>query len=918
MMFYKKISRLIINLLSAFFLASLTAPGSFAQTDSGSSKIDPRLIEIVEEVNQRATSTQPDAIQNYRKRTPEDEYAYGRIQAATQIREAAYSKDTQKIRQAIKDFENIDQSHAEPLMGKIVDLYRRHADLIDSNVSQEEQQDDINKFIVSGSWLERYFATQLSKQLFAAADERQLALQKAQNAFQLIPDNESQRPYVQFAKADTASTLAQLHNIQGNVDFAITNSLEYLKLTKGRNDPDEAIDIINNLIFSHAVNRNHEALLYLGEQILEIEKLSSSTVPGLSEFRVAQAANMAGNFARGLEYSRLAEKKSQHPQISQQALINKAVAFAGLGQTNEAFLVSIEAGLDLDSKKLLTLETRRDVIYLGFLLALGSDETLARNLYNRQLDVMAQKFLTNSSRDTTAMLAQLENSRERQLERDAASAREAELQAMTIDRQRKLNRTLTLLVIILGSVTLASFLFMKARERLMRKLEIKTVEAASAEKLKTEFLGMISHELRTPLNGIIGISDFLANYHEDPDIRTKTGIVLRSGNELLAVVESLTDMARLDAGQLALMPHDANLSNSLAAVPEPWREKAQEKGLAFTHFIDPKITEHHLDEDRLIQCLHILLANAVSFTDSGRVHLHITAQGTHDGGVTGLTAIVADTGQGMSELVQSRLFKPFMQADTSRKRSHMGTGLSLAIAYALVEMMGGRLSVNSRDGRGSEFKLDIPLAPLEQKTLHAEPPLTGNAVANDIEAIDVQVFVDALTLEAPALDKPHGPQREVLDLMQPPGGLPRLHNIEESEHSNPAEGRQRILVVDDMASNRDTLRLILKSQGHRCSEAADGLAALAALDRQFFDLVVLDIHMAPLDGVETLRRIRGSGKPYANIPVIALTADNAAGTNAACMEAGADLFLTKPVSHNELLRAIGCLHQTEGARILSQ
>jgi len=148
--------------------------------------------------------------------------------------------------------------------------------------------------------------------------------------------------------------------------------------------------------------------------------------------------------------------------------------------------------------------------------------------------------------------------------------------------------------------------------------------------------------------------------------------------------------------------------------------------------------------------------------------------------------------------------------------------------------------------------------------------------------------------------------------------LPRLHNIEESEHSNPAEGRQRILVVDDMASNRDTLRLILKSQGHRCSEAADGLAALAALDRQFFDLVVLDIHMAPLDGVETLRRIRGSGKPYANIPVIALTADNAAGTNAACMEAGADLFLTKPVSHNELLRAIGCLHQTEGARILSQ
>ena len=168
------------------------------------------------------------------------------------------------------------------------------------------------------------------------------------------------------------------------------------------------------------------------------------------------------------------------------------------------------------------------------------------------------------------------------------------------------------------------------------------------------------------------------------------------------------------------------------------------------------------------------------------------------------------------------------------------------------------------------------------------------------------------------MDTPEALQDGVFDLMQPPDRQPSLHGAEKPRLPAPQDRRQHVLVVDDMNSNRDVLRLILETQGYRCSEAADGFAALAAIDRQSFDLIVLDIHMSPMDGVETLRRIRRSGKPYANIPVIALTADNAAGTNAVCMEAGADLFLTKPVGQDELLRAIGYLDQTEGARILSQ
>ena len=919
-MFCNKISRHILTVLIVLLYAVSQNTMSNAQTDveysSSQADIDPRLIEIVEAVKVRATDSQPKKLRQ--SPPPEKIYPARRIKAAMNIRVAAYSKDPAKIRAAIQSFDEIDKNDVTPSMRKIVELYVRHADLLENDLSREVQLKDVDEFKNSGSWIEKYFAIQLSRQLYVEIGERQAAFQKAQYAFRLIPKTDIQTVYIHYAKADTALVLAQLHNLQGNVDFAVMNSLEYLSLTKGAKDAKSAIDILNNLIFSHAMSRDQKALLYLSEQLLEIEKISSSTVPGLSEFRVSQAENISGNFEKALHHASLAAAKAQHPQILLQTKTNQAIALAGLGQKAKARQIASNANINLDRDYLLNTERRRDVLYLGFLLAQGSDEALALQLYNRQLDVTAQKFLENSSRDTTAMVAELENSRERQIEREAAAAREAELQAMTIDRQRNLNRMLIVLLFILGVVAIASFLFMKYREKVLRELEVKTIEAASAEKLKTEFLGMISHELRTPLNGIIGISDFLANYHEDPDIREKTGIVLRSGNELLSVVESLTDMARLDAGQLVLAPHDTDLSVPLAAVPEAWADHADEKGLAFTHFIDPSITHHSVDEDRLVQCLNILLANAIRFTESGRVHLHITGQGEAQGGITHLTAIIADTGLGMSELVQSRLFTPFMQADTSRKRSHMGTGLSLAIAYALAEMMGGSLSVISREGRGSEFKLDIPLAPATGVSIQ-----TAESDMDDISDApqtpqESKILPNKDFSNVPVLDRPDAPQLEVIDLMQPHGGFPSLHDVEELVLPTPAEGLQRILVVDDMDSNRDILRLILEMQGHACSEAADGFAALAALDKQTFDLIVLDIHMTPLDGVETLRRIRGSGKAYADIPVVALTADNAASTNAACMEAGADLFLTKPVRQDELLRAISYLNQTEGARILSQ
>ena len=879
--------------LSLCLGASILPSISHAESDLFEAGVDPRLVEIVQIIKDRADMGNQIDPPNIVEPSLDDTY----LDIIKRLQAASYSQNPDQILSAAEELRMVYVDDASLSIAQLYPLHLKYAELIKSEAKSSEIQTSIAEYSVTGSWFEQYIALSLSGFVHANNTERQAALQKAQLALSIIPEKPDVQNlnYATYAKSNISSRIAHLHNLQGNSDLALTTSLEFLKLTQGNTDPKTEVDLINNLIYSYSIGRNHKAQLYLSEQLLEIEKNQSSSVPGLSEMRISTVMNTRGRFKEGLDFAEKSASLTEHPVIVRANLINQSTALAGLGRFDEARKIANLADVNFDKQHLLQNETRQFDLYLAFLFAQKEDPKYATQLFNRQLDVTAQKFLENNSRDTTAMLAELENSRERQAERDAALAREAELQAMTISRQRNINRMLTVLLILLGLGVLAGIFFIRYREKVLHKLEIKTREAASAEKLKTEFLGMISHELRTPLNGIIGISDYLANYHDDQDIRDKTGIVLRSGNELLAVVESLTDMARIDAGQLNLIPHDADLDVSLRTVPEMWVDKAAEKGLAFTHFIDPVIGRHNLDEDRLIQCLNILLANAISFTDAGRVHLHITVPKS---GEKTLTAIVADTGNGMTETVQKRLFTPFMQADTSRKRDHMGTGLSLAIAYALIEMMGGKLSVVSREGRGSEFTFTIPLM-----DAIAERPF------HPLEDI-------GLSRELPVLEGPDAPRQEFIDLMSPSHVDKALHQA--SDKNIFSGTKQKILIVDDIASNRDILRLMLEDRGFECGEAADGFTALAALECHAYDLVFLDIHMAPMDGIETLHRLRASTKPYASIPVIALTADNAASTNAECMEAGADLFLSKPVRREEITRAMDFLASAQNTRILSQ
>lgn len=904
MCFERKIQhfRRFITLMAFVFLTELACLSAVAQDVR--SNIDPRLSEIVQIVKTRAIESNELETEPTAPVMRDEKY----LDLIDRIQISSYSRDIDGAMENAKLFQKVYNDDAPLDLSQVYYLHELYSDHLSSGGSVTDLQKSLGNFVLTANWFEKYLALSLSAHVHSTSQKRQSALQQAQRAFTAIPQNldPEDDPYVKYAKTRILSLISHLHNLQGNSDLAITTSLAYLNLTKNEPNPKSDVDLINNLIYSYSIARNQSAQLYLSKELLEIEKYQNSSVPGLSEMRISGVMNASGRFQEGLDYAKRSVEKAANPIVIRVGQVNKAIALAGLGRFEEAREIADVANVILAPDHVLNTETRTGDLYLAFLIAQSEDKKYATQIFNRKLDVTAQKFLASNSQDTTAMLAELENSRERQAERDAALAREAELQAITISRQRNLNRTLTVLVILLALGTIAGMFFIQYREKVLRKLEIKTKEAASAEKLKTEFLGMISHELRTPLNGIIGISDYLANYHEDQDIRDKTGIVLRSGNELLAVVESLTDMARIDANQLNLIPHDTNLGEALATIPEMWIDTAEAKGLAFTHFIDPAITLHHLDEDRLIQCLNILMSNAVSFTDKGRVHLHITRSKDED---SSLTAIVADTGQGMNETVQSRLFTPFMQADTSRKRDHMGTGLSLAIAYALVELMGGTLTVVTREGRGSEFTITIPLADAK------EDPKLQNLLNIDLQGSEADSVI-LNQLPRPVLNSAHGPGHDIIDLMAPPQASQGLHN--QGLRSPEIHSPKHVLIVDDIGSNRDILRLMLEAQGFECGEAADGFAAIGALEQRPYDLVFLDIHMAPLDGIETLRRLRSSGKSYANIPVIALTADNAANTNAACMQAGANLFLTKPVHRTEIFKAMRLLEDVENTRILSQ
>ena len=428
---------------------------------------------------------------------------------------------------------------------------------------------------------------------------------------------------------------------------------------------------------------------------------------------------------------------------------------------------------------------------------------------------------------------------------------------------KNVKRTLFAALIAIIAVFVLWWIIVRLVYGQQKRLAVLNKQLESANSAKSDFLASMSHEIRTPMNGVLGMAGVLMSTDLTAEQRKLTATIKHSGETLLALLNDILDLSKIESGHVVLERIDFDLDVVIESLEAFWAPQFEAKNLTFRIDVAAEVPKTlNGDPTRIRQIMFNLLGNALKFTDKGSVTAEISLK-SKAGEDLVLRFVVRDTGVGLTRQEQSKLFNKFAQADSSVTRKYGGTGLGLAISKKLAKLMGGKIGVKSAPDEGSTFWFTVRCK-------------QGDAAAElDVASPTAETEISANSMVGKSL---------------------------------------RILVAEDNHVNQMVVSAVLGKAGHHIDMVSNGIEAVAAVLRCRYDLVLMDVQMPEMDGVTATRKIRDLPDEVSNIPIIAVTANAMVGDREQYLSAGMTDYISKPINPQKLASVIARLNLAEQTR----